>query len=227
MKRFYKALKKSPRLAARVLVDRVADFVQERRLGIRSSGLIRIETLIQDWQGSHDYAPTSIHAFRAFMQKTDIIPGQDVFVDYGSGLGRVLVLASEYPFRKIIGVEVSQRLAALSRRNIENYRGEVLCRDISIWCGNADKFPLPDESSVIYFYNPFHGRVLAEVFDQMRMSLRARPRRLRIIYNNPVHFDSVRENYPWLEPKHWFSFEHECIIYEALQQAAGRVPGPG
>lgn len=219
MKRFYKALKKSPLLAAKVAVDRVADYVQERRLGIRSGGLIPIETLMEDWEGNHDYAPTSIRAFRAFIGSVEIEAGRDVFVDYGCGMGRVLALAAEYPFRRVIGVEVSQKLAAAARRNLDNYRGERRCHDIEIWCGSAEDFELPADASVLYFANPFHGRVLVEVFERVRRSLEARPRRLRVIYNNPVHFLKLEGDYPWLEAKRRFSFEHDCIIYESTAAA--------
>jgi SAM-dependent methyltransferase len=220
IKRFHTALKKSPLLAARVLADRVVDRVQERRLGIRSSHLVPIETLVEDWHGNHDYAPTSIRAFRTFMEAVNITGVEEGFVDYGCGMGRTLVLASEYPFRRIIGVEISTDLAAIARENLGRQRSKRLCHDIQIWCGSAERFELPEDASVLYFFNPFHGPVLTQIFNQIGQSLAAHSRRLRIIFNNPTHFRKIAHNYPWLIARRHFSFEHDCIIYESKDERA-------
>lgn len=220
--RFFRALKKSPWLAVRVTVDRVADFFKERRLGIRTSGLIPIETLMDEWEGNHDYAPTSIGAFRAFMESLEIRrEDEEVFVDYGSGLGRVLLLASEYPFKRIVGVEVVKALADKAAANIKNFKNRRQCRDIQIRVSSASDFEIPDDASVIYLNNPFHGQVLADVFSRLEKSLSEKPRRLRVIYNNPVHFMKISARYPWLEIRRKFSFEQECYIFEAVP---GKIP---
>jgi hypothetical protein len=66
MKRLCRAFRKSPWLGVKVVADRAVDWVEERRLGIHTGGLIPIETLMEDWEGNHDYAPTSIRALRKF-----------------------------------------------------------------------------------------------------------------------------------------------------------------
>jgi SAM-dependent methyltransferase len=227
MKRFYKALNDSPWLAAKVTIDRVMDQIQERRLGLHSSGLIPIETMIRDWQGNHDYAPTSFRAFRAFMVAVEVENGREVFVDYGCGMGRTLALASEYPFSRVIGVEVSPYLADIARRNIANYRGRRLCEDIQVWNGSADQFEIPEDASIFYFFNPFHGQTLANVFDKISRSLEANPRRLQIIFNNPVHFEKLAARYSWLRVRRRFSLEHHCLIYESLNVSLNAQPGTG
>jgi hypothetical protein len=44
------------------------------------------------------------------------------FIDMGSGKGRMLLLAAEPPFRRIIGVEFASDLDALARSNVKTYR---------------------------------------------------------------------------------------------------------
>lgn len=220
--RFFRALKKSPWLAVKVTGDRIADFFKERKLGIHTSGLIPIENLMDNWEGNHDYAPTSISAFRVFMDNLNIRrTNEEVFIDYGSGLGRVLVLASAYPFKRIIGVEVTKILAEKARENIKNYKKERECEDIQIWMGSAADFQIPDDATLIYLNNPFHGQVLTDVFNRLEKSLTEKPRRVRVVYNNPVHFMKIFENYPWLTIRQKFYFEQECIIFESL---AGERP---
>ncbi len=43
------------------------------------------------------------------------------FIDLGSGKGRVLLMASEYPFQKIIGVEFMPELHRAAQKNIAGY----------------------------------------------------------------------------------------------------------
>src|SRR5882724_11277495 len=40
------------------------------------------------------------------------------FLDVGAGKGRALLLAAELPFRKVIGVELSEDLARVAQKNI-------------------------------------------------------------------------------------------------------------
>ena len=52
------------------------------------------------------------------MGKLDVDHREFSFVDYGSGKGRVLMLAAAYPFRRILGVEFSESLDRVARDNI-------------------------------------------------------------------------------------------------------------
>jgi SAM-dependent methyltransferase len=216
VKRILKALKEGgPLHAGRVVANRIADSWNEYRLGIRASGLVPIETLIPQWTDCHDYFPTSFTTFRIAMDVVKPRPGEDVFLDYGSGKGRALVMAAHYPFRRIIGVEISAGLNAEARANLDQCAHRLTCKDIELWTGSAASFPVPPEASVIFFYNPFHGSVLRQVLANLRASLDAHPRRLTVVYNNPVHFVRMAHEYPWMAERHRFRFEHECILYEA------------
>lgn len=216
MKRIYKAFRKSPVLGLKVMVDRVADWMEEHRLGIDTQGLIPIETLLENWAGNHDYAPTSMRAFRAFMVKIALRKDEDVFLDYGCGKGRAIIMAAQYPFRRVVGVEIALPLAEAARRNVRIVSKKMACKRIEVHCGSADQMEVPPDVSVVYFYNPFHGFVLGRVLANLRASLERTPRRMRVIYNNPTHFKKISHQYPWLVARHHFSLEHECIIYESM-----------
>jgi SAM-dependent methyltransferase len=215
MKRILSALRKGgPLHAGRVVAGRVVDFWHERRLGIRSIGLVPIETLIDDYTDCHDYFPTSFAGFRTAMSEVAVSPGE-VFIDYGSGKGRALIMAAQYPFRRIVGVEISPELNAVARSNLDRCKGRLRCRDIELWTGSAADFPVPPDASVVYLYNPFHGQVLRAVLMNLRASLDASPRRLRLVYNNPVHFLRIASEYPWLVERRRFQLEHDCIVFDA------------
>src|SRR5947209_13328438 len=54
--------------------------------------------------------PVRFAAFRAAMRRYVRPTRADVFVDYGSGLGRGLLMAATFPFERVIGIERSRRL---------------------------------------------------------------------------------------------------------------------
>jgi len=213
--RIYKTFHKNPLLRLKVMAHRVADSIEEYQLGIDTQGLIPIETLLENWAGNHDYAPTSIRSFRTFMAKIDLVE-DEVFLDYGCGKGRVIIMAAQYPFRRVIGVEIALLLAEAARKNIKVVSEKLACKRIEVHCESADKMEVPPDVSVVYFYNPFHGPMLGRVLDNLRASLEKTPRRMRVIYNNPTHFKKISHQYPWLVARHHFSLEHECIIYESM-----------
>src|SRR6185436_10035090 len=49
-------------------------------------------------------------------------PTDTVFVDFGSGKGRVLLLAAQFPMKRVVGVEFSPQLCQVARQNIEAFR---------------------------------------------------------------------------------------------------------
>src|SRR5262245_51205210 len=72
----------------------IEDSVWEAQSGAQTGGLVAIETLIADWQGCHDYYPTGVRTFAHLMAQLDLKADRDVFVDFGCGMGRALLLAA-------------------------------------------------------------------------------------------------------------------------------------
>ncbi|CAH0441518.1 class I SAM-dependent methyltransferase [Ralstonia pseudosolanacearum] len=203
-----------PVLALRVVLDRLIDVVLERCLRIHSGGLVPIESLLAHWDGCHDYYPSSIRTFHRVLSDLDVT-GDDVFVDYGSGMGRVVVLASRFPFREVIGVEVSDHLHGAAHANVSRAVPDIERARVHLVHCDARSFRLPDTASVLYFYNPFHGDILRTVFADIEQSLRQRPRRLRIVFNNPAHFRLIEPDYSWLRRAREYHFEYPIVVYEA------------
>ena len=215
MRRVWRAWQRGGwRLAARVVCDRIADHSAERRLGIDSAGLIPIETLLKEWHECHDYFPTTIRDFRMLMDDLAIAE-DDVFLDLGSGKGRVLLLAAQHPFRRVIGVEISETLIAAARTNVSRCTAARVCHDIEILHANAKDFEIPRDVTVLYLYNPFHGDILRRVFENIHRSLLAHPRRIRIVVNNPVHAADLAARQRWLRLAKEYSFEFRIALYQS------------
>jgi len=120
------------------------------------------------------------------------------FIDFGSGKGRQLLLASEYPFRRVLGVELEPNLHRVALRNIEIYRTDTQkCRDVASIRADATELELPPDPLVCSFYNPFDQRILRNVVTNIERSLREKPREAQVIYLNPVHREVFDESPGW------------------------------
>src|SRR5208283_1751956 len=105
---------------------------------------------------NHPYFPTKIAIFREIFSRLPLPYEQFTFVDLGSGKGRVLLLASDLPFKRIIGVEFSSELHEVAARNIQNYRNPARrSKEIQSVCADATAYPLPDGHVLIFLFNPF------------------------------------------------------------------------
>jgi SAM-dependent methyltransferase len=104
------------------------------------------------------------------------------FVDLGSGKGRALLLALQYPFRERIGVDFARELYEVAKSNL---RGKA----VKLICGDATEYDFPDAPLVVFLYNPFGQEIMAKVAAR----LRSHQSPLFIVYVNPLHLD------PWTE----------------------------
>ena len=91
------------------------------------------------------------------------------FIDYGCGKGRALLMASDFPFRQIIGVEYSSEVGVIARHNIKLYHNtSQKCRAIEVFEGNVALFEPPDTPNVFFLHNPFDELILQQVLDRIR-----------------------------------------------------------
>jgi SAM-dependent methyltransferase len=166
------------------LRNRLAEKYLDYRFGIRTSEIRTKEQLGLRRDDDRYYVPTDIRGFRKLINSIDIRPGVDVFVDFGAGMGRVLILAALYPFRQIVGVEISIELCKIAQRNVDNARGTLLCKDVSIVMSDATDYLVPSNATLFYFFNPFTGAVLDTVLENIRRSLHEAPRQVMLLCNS-------------------------------------------
>ncbi len=117
------------------------------------------------------------------------------FVDVGAGKGRVLLLASELPFRKVIGVELHPRLAEIAERNVEQWNR--ITRNgsaIRVVKQDALKFRWPRPPLLVYLYNPFHCSVVAQLAQRLCALPRSAAGLIDVLYVNPTCADALSAN---------------------------------
>jgi hypothetical protein len=112
-----------------------------------------------------------------------------------------MLLASDYPFREIIGVELSPELERVARSNIARYaeaKGSLVPRPPVISMqGDATEFSWPPGPLIVYMWNAFTRPVMEHVFRNLESSLKKEPRELYLVYIHP-ELESMLAELPWL-----------------------------
>jgi len=133
------------------------------------------------------YQPIEPELFREMMAELKIDFSQFTFIDIGSGKGRALLLAAEYPFQRILGVELLPELNLIAQQNIKKFSSPLQrCRDIDAVRLDGAEFSFPREPLVILLFNPLPVEGLRKLVQNLEGSLRMNPREVRVVYGNPI-----------------------------------------
>jgi SAM-dependent methyltransferase len=113
------------------------------------------------------------------------------FIDLGCGKGRPMLIASEFPFRDIVGVELSPMLVKAARWNADviaqRYPERTKIRVVE---GDATVFPMPDGDVILFLYNSFDHELTAKVAEGVKAALEAdSSRSIYVVYCNPASGD--------------------------------------
>ncbi len=137
--------------------------------------------------------------FAQIMQSMPIEFSQFTFIDLGAGKGRALLMATDYSFQKIVGVEFMPGLCRAAQKNIAGYSSDrQQCRRIEAICMDARDFQFPLQPLVVYLFNPFSEPTFAQVLASLRRSVEQAPRPVYIAYRF-TEFESLLAQAAWLE----------------------------
>jgi 16S rRNA G966 N2-methylase RsmD len=156
------------------------------------------------------YEPAHLLRWHGVHGSIPVAPETATFVDLGAGQGRAMVLATMRGYRRVVGVELDEELAAQARTNVARLRaGRVRRRDdqeLHVVHGDAAAFDWPPTSVVVWMYNPFGADTMRQVLHRICHSVRAPGSQLFVAYFNPVH-RSVFADFPRLvehaQAKRW------------------------
>ena len=166
----------------------------------------------ENWTLGNVYEPTPTLLFDSIFESLEIDFSNYSFVDLGSGKGRVLLMAAQFPFNSIVGVEYAADLHLAALNNLDNIgKLSPKCKNITALHMDVLDLEIPEEATVIYLNNPFQGLIIHKIIEKIKQALRRKFRDIFIIYVNPQHsgmFDEAQ----WLES---FSQTDEVKIYRA------------
>src|ERR1700693_4092539 len=166
-----------------------ADYDWEHRVNTTSAAVGWRDRLLGVFHSP--YQPTESALFHEMLEALRRQSHSDlhdfVFIDLGSGKGRTLLMASDYPFRRIVGVELLPALHQAAQENLRGYRSESQkCFAQESMCADATEFCFPAEPTVLYLFNPFSEAGLRRMIANLEQSLREHPRAVYVLYHNPL-----------------------------------------
>jgi len=200
----------------------------DQRHGVDTGGLIPIEALDlsdRDQARGWGYMPSQPEWFHLAISRLKLDYRRYNFIDFGSGKGRTLLLASKYPFRRIIGVEISGQLHEIAERNLTVWRrNRNIPSHLYALQADAAGVALPDGPCVLYFYNPFKASVMQQVLAHIQASYRAAPRHMVLVYANPTSRQVVDDCKTFTQTA-CFDMDPPTIVYETksiIAETSGR-----
>jgi SAM-dependent methyltransferase len=145
--------------------------------------------------GAHatHYEAVPVEGFRSLLRALpDDAVRRSTFVDAGAGMGRAVLLALEYPFAQIVGIEISPGLHGIATDNLAKAHLPVRrCADVRLVRADARRYRFPPGDLVVFLYNPFDGEALDAMLD--RLAVRRKRGTEYILYHTPVHSDRLTE----------------------------------
>lgn len=181
--------------SARAARDRARELDQEfdRKYGVETSSMVHpSESVVVgiNWIYGFKYKAVNQLLFDQVIKELAIPYEEFVFIDFGSGKGRALLLAAGFGFKRIVGVEYCDDLNRIARQNLLCYpNASKLCKDIDLVCMDAAEYRLPNEPLVLFFYNPFGRLVMEKVVKNVTDSFQSNRRRMVIVYLTAEYTD--------------------------------------
>ncbi len=174
----------------------------DRKYGTDTGGYLGPEDLVKGRANdalNHGYsaiAPSVFYeACRRWRETLPALSGRiDAysFVDVGAGKGRALLLAAELPFRKVIGVEVTEELARIAQRNVARWSRIAKPKaKIRVVYEDAANFRWPRTPLLVYMYNPFACSLVAQMAENLAAVAASGSGLVDLLYVNPTCTDTL------------------------------------
>jgi hypothetical protein len=171
--------------------------------GLDTGGVVNVPSFTADGLPYYGIAPSM---FAAIMNHLTADPAETTFIDFGSGKGRALFLAADYPlrhpfrhpFRRIVGVEILPALHAVAVHNVELYRAATGSRvPIEPVLADVAAFEIPGGPLVAYFYNPFGEKTMTRVIRNLEAAHARTGQRIDVAYGHPS-LEKMLDAQTWL-----------------------------
>ena len=194
------------------------DYLYDLRYGLdtcANSELAELTIGSENKVRGYGYQPTRVLLLRKFFHSIrPLLPPNGVLVDFGSGKGRMLLVASEFGFREARGVEFAHELTA--RKNVARYKARAgVAAEFKIIESDAACYAIAADENVFMMYNPFDESILGQVLDNIAASLRKAPRRILIIYVNPRWGRVIEQRADFVLVREWVLWGFKFAVYSS------------
>ncbi len=169
--------------------EAIIDEYYNRTQGLEVSGFYDpkdCEKNLDNKDFANFYQPVRYRPFNNLFSDLDIVP-EGRFIDIGSGKGKALVLAAEFGFKKIIGIELFEELNVVARENIKIFQDKnPQYRDVEFEVLDQDActYEYTADDQIIFMNDPFSDEVMKPFMDQLIPVLKESKHKAYIIYKN-------------------------------------------
>jgi SAM-dependent methyltransferase len=160
----------------------------EKKYGINTTGADELKSLRKkgiDTQHATLYMPVAYPVLEALLQQIPDTHKQH-FIDIGCGKGRALCVAAHYGFIQLSGIDFSASFCEAAKTNLAATAAVHPQVTYEVVNNDAFYYEIPDSATCIFLFNPFDDVILSGVIGNIESSLQRRPRKLYVIYANPM-----------------------------------------
>lgn len=160
------------------------------------------------------YQPTRVLSLRKLFSRLELRPNSTL-VDIGCGKGRVLLLAAEFGFRNVKGIDFSPLLCSIAEKNIKKFKQKAQIKTvIQVINEDAANYQYEENDNIFFLYNPFDEVILEKVLKNITASLKRKNRKIWMIYANAQHSELIEEKMKIINTHDLIFFEFDFIVYE-------------
>ena len=183
------------RTISRIIVI-IKEHYYDKHLGIETSGYYNFRDDLSLYKDGNAYHPMPYRLLEKMLDYLKLNP-DDVFIDLGSGKGRVIFFLATQKIKKVTGLELHKCLADIAKINLNSLKS----RNTPVEIINTDAATFDAKDGTIFFmYNPFKEKTVAKVIGNIKDTLAANPRKIRIVYCAPA-FGNLLNSQNWLVPE--------------------------
>ena len=190
-------------------------FASHRKTSANLMNLNCIEKDLHNQKHATYYVPSPIIPFCQMMKKLSL-PKPSVFVDYGAGKGRAMILAAECGFQKVKGLEFSPSLYHSAQEVIQSYSDKTGKNCFELTHCDVLDYQVKKEDNCFYFFHPFKDSILEGCLQNIHASLRENPRSALLIYqiNSRENMECITKGGFFKMMKTFVSFGVRFYVYK-------------
>ena len=180
----------------------------DKRYGVETEGEIHKSELHLN-PDSLGYYATRPHLIESLLAKLPIDRSKFTFIDIGCGKGRPLIVAHEMGFKRLVGLEMDQRLADIAVRNTARLKNvEIFRRDAA----ELGSWP-PVGNLVVYMFNPFGHPTMDKLVYGLGLWANVGQGKIYVVYVNPFCEQPLAESKQFKKIR---GITNEYAIYESV-----------
>lgn len=171
------------------------EIIGEKKYGLNTTGADELRSLQKkgiDITHATIYMPAGYDMLEAVFEEISKFDLKHI-VDIGCGKGRAICVAASYNFTKLTGIDFSKELCLACEENLKNIAPNFPALNYKVINNDAFYFEIPADADCIFLFNPFDETIMSGVIQNIEKSLRKFPRKLFVIYLNPVFKKSFIE----------------------------------